>query len=41
MAILEDEVKGFIVQARACFDTSSQVAQAVRFEFGIELSRQQ
>lgn len=41
MAILEDEVKAFIVQARASIDTSSQVAQAVRLEPGIELFRQQ
>jgi hypothetical protein len=41
MAALNNEVKGFIVQALACFDTPSQVAQAVREEFGIELTRQQ
>lgn len=41
MATLKNEVKAFIVQAIACFDTPSQVAQAVRQEFGIELSRQQ
>lgn len=41
MAALNNEVKGFIVQALACFDTPSQVATAVREEFGIEVSRQQ
>ncbi|TWC11448.1 hypothetical protein FBY06_14437 [Pseudomonas sp. SJZ085] len=41
MAALNNEVKGFIVQALACFDTPSQVAAAVREEFGIEVSRQQ
>ena len=41
MAALKDEVKAFIVQALACFDTPSQVVQAVKDEFGIEISRQQ
>jgi hypothetical protein len=41
MAALNSEVKGFMVQALACFDTPSQVAAAVREEFGIEVSRQQ
>ena len=41
MAALNNEVKGFIVQALACFDTPSQVAAAVREEFGIEVTRQQ
>lgn len=40
MAALKNEVKGFIVQALACFDTPSQVVQAVKEEFGIEISRQ-
>ena len=40
MAALNNEVKGFIVQALACFDTPSQVAEAVKQEFGIEISRQ-
>lgn len=39
MAALKDEVKAFIVQALACFDTPTQVAEAVKQEFGIELSR--
>lgn len=40
MATLNNEVKAFIVQALACFDTPSQVAAAVREEFGIEVTRQ-
>ena len=40
MATLSNEVKAFIVQALACFDTPSQVAAAVREEFGIEVTRQ-
>ncbi|WP_122498929.1 DUF2280 domain-containing protein [Pseudomonas viridiflava] len=41
MAALKHEVKSFIVQALACFDTPSQVAEQVKQEFGIEISRQQ
>lgn len=41
MAALSNEVKGFIVQALACFDTPSQVAEAVKNDFGVEVSRQQ
>lgn len=41
MATLSNEVKAFIVQALACFDTPSQVSASVREEFGIEVSRQQ
>lgn len=40
MAALRSEVKAFIVQALACFDTPSQVVEAVRKEFGIDVSRQ-
>ncbi len=40
MAALKDEVKVFIVQALACFDTPSQVCQAVKEQYGIEVSRQ-
>lgn len=39
-AILSDEVKTFIVQALACFDSPSVVAKAVKTEFGQEVSRQ-
>ncbi|MGE8110883.1 DUF2280 domain-containing protein [Pseudomonas sp. NPDC086566] len=41
MAALSNEVKAFIVQALACFDTPAQVAASVREEFGLEVSRQQ
>lgn len=41
MAALRDEVKAYIVQALACFDTPAQVAAAVKEQFGIEVSRQQ
>ena len=34
MAALRSEVKAFIVQALACFDTSSQVVEAVRKNLG-------
>ena len=40
MATLSNEVKAFIVQALACFDTPSQVSAAVREEFDIEVTRQ-
>ncbi|MDF3188034.1 DUF2280 domain-containing protein [Pseudomonas paracarnis] len=40
MAALKDEVKAFIVQALACFDTPSQVCQAVKEQYGIVVSRQ-
>ena len=41
MAALSSEVKAFIVQALACFDTPSQVAEAVKQEFNVVVSRQQ
>lgn len=41
MAALKDDVKAFIVHALACFDTPTQVAEAVKDEFGIEIGRQQ
>lgn len=41
MAALRHEVKSFIVQALACFDTPSQVVEQVKQEFSIEISRQQ
>ncbi len=37
---LSDEVKTFVVQALACFDTPSEVAKAVKVEFSVEISRQ-
>jgi len=41
MAALSNDVKAFIVQALACFDTPSQVVEAVQKEFSITLTRQQ
>ena len=41
MAILKNEVKSFIVQALACFDTPSQVVETVKNEFGVVVTRQQ
>ncbi|MBM1191541.1 DUF2280 domain-containing protein [Pseudomonas weihenstephanensis] len=41
MAVLKNEVKSFIVQALACFDTPSQVVEAVKSEYGVVVSRQQ
>ena len=41
MANLKNEVKSFIVQALACFDTPSQVVEAVKNEYGVVVSRQQ
>jgi hypothetical protein len=37
---MTDEVKAFVVQALASFDTPSQVAEAVKAEYGITLSPQ-
>ncbi len=41
MAALKGEVRTFIVQSLACFDTPSQVVDAVKKEFGLSVSRQQ
>lgn len=41
MAALRDEVKMFIVQALACFDTPTQVAAAVKEEYKLDVPRQQ
>lgn len=41
MAALTPEIKTFIVQALACFDSPSQVAEAVKANFGVTVSRQQ
>ncbi|HEK1767553.1 TPA: DUF2280 domain-containing protein [Pseudomonas putida] len=41
MAALTSDVKAFIVQALACFDTPTQVSQAVKQEFNIDVTRQQ
>jgi hypothetical protein len=37
---LTDEIRTFIVQSLACFDTPTQVAEAVRVHFNVEISRQ-
>lgn len=41
MTTLTEDVKAFIVQALACFDTPTQVSEAVKEEFGLEVTRQQ
>ncbi|MDU2882953.1 MAG: DUF2280 domain-containing protein, partial [Enterobacter sp.] len=41
MATLKGEVKAFIVQPLACFDTPSQVVELVKKEFGLSITRQQ
>jgi hypothetical protein len=41
MPVLTDEIKTFIVKGLACYDTPSQVAEDVRVNFDIVVSRQQ
>ncbi|HBS7970269.1 TPA: DUF2280 domain-containing protein [Klebsiella pneumoniae] len=41
MAALKPEVKAVIVQMLACYDTPSQVVEAVQKDFGITITRQQ
>jgi hypothetical protein len=41
MATLTDEIKEFIVKGLACYDTPSQVAEAVYANFGVTITRQQ
>lgn len=41
MATLTEAAKRFVVQALACYDTPTQVSEAVKEEFGIEVPRQQ
>lgn len=41
MASLKPDVKAFIIQSLACYDTPSQVVEAVQKEFGINITRQQ
>lgn len=41
MAKLTDAQQQFIVRALACYDTPSQVAEAVKQEYGLTLPRQQ
>jgi hypothetical protein len=37
---LNDEIKEFIVKGLACYDTPTQVAEAVKANFGVAVSRQ-
>lgn len=41
MAALNDEQKRFIVHALACYDTPSQIVEAVKEEFNVVVSRPQ
>lgn len=41
MATLKEDVKLYIVQSLACFDTPSEVAEAVKEDFGIVVTRMQ
>ncbi|AXI04366.1 DUF2280 domain-containing protein [Aquirhabdus parva] len=41
MAALTNELKRFIVQSLACYDTPSQIVLAVKQEFKIDVTRQQ
>ncbi|WP_312990901.1 DUF2280 domain-containing protein [Atlantibacter hermannii] len=41
MAALKNDVKAYIVQALACFDTPSQVVESVQAEFQVKITRQQ
>lgn len=41
MAALKNDVKAYIVQSLACFDTPSQVVESVLVEFSVKISRQQ
>ncbi|WP_049058606.1 DUF2280 domain-containing protein, partial [Achromobacter xylosoxidans] len=41
MAKLTEAYKRYIVQALACWDTPSQVAEAVKEEYGLDVPRMQ
>lgn len=41
MATLTEDAKRHIVQALACFDTPTQVAESVKEEFGVDVPRNQ
>jgi hypothetical protein len=41
MAVLTDEIKEFIVKGLACYDTPTFLMDAVRDNFGIQITRQQ
>ncbi|WP_264041519.1 DUF2280 domain-containing protein [Pectobacterium carotovorum] len=41
MASLKPEVKAFIIQELACFDSPSQIVESVQKEFNVQVTRQQ
>ncbi|EPN2807568.1 DUF2280 domain-containing protein [Serratia marcescens] len=41
MAALKPDVKAFIIQSLACFDTPKLVVESVQKEFGLKITRQQ
>ncbi|MGQ5970058.1 DUF2280 domain-containing protein [Serratia sp. IR-2025] len=41
MAALKPDVKAFIIQSLACFDTPTLVVESVQKEFGLKITRQQ
>ncbi|MHB6133702.1 DUF2280 domain-containing protein [Klebsiella pneumoniae] len=41
MAALKSEVRAFIIQELACFDTPSQIVESVQKEFKVQVTRQQ
>lgn len=41
MAALKPDVKAFIIQSLACFDTPTFVVESVQKEFGLKITRQQ
>ncbi|WP_420916237.1 DUF2280 domain-containing protein [Pectobacterium brasiliense] len=41
MAALSTEVKAFIVQSLACFESPAKVIELVKAEYGVVVSRQQ
>lgn len=41
MAALSTEVKSFIVQSLACFESPTKVIELVKQEYGVDVSRQQ
>ncbi|HDO6829813.1 DUF2280 domain-containing protein [Klebsiella pneumoniae] len=41
MAALKPEVRAFIIQELACFDTPSQIVESVQKEFRVQVTRQQ
>ncbi|HHL3997123.1 MULTISPECIES: DUF2280 domain-containing protein [Klebsiella pneumoniae complex] len=41
MAALKPEVRAFIIQELACFDTPSQIVESVQKEYKVQVTRQQ